>query len=271
MQRFFISLLLFTTLVTGSPPDFFESNSNFEKWLVKPSQTETENILLNIKHIDLFELLYQQIERGFLDVKNNIYFIDLDNDGIMEIYYAGYLAGESLTNVFLKKNGNTYEVIDVFFGDIFWANSNSAKSYLNFVIYNHACCAGTAHYVEEYIFQTKTNKTDFILIDYLAFNTQTDFPKSLFENSIVAKNKNESKNIRFTFAIDDTCECWPEDKYGNTVAKLQKGAIYTVLSKTNSWLFIRVNEKFLNESSFYRGSNTDEPFDIYGWIKYSQQ
>jgi hypothetical protein len=210
---------------------------------------------------------------------SRLHFVDLNNDGAMDVIYEGESDDEGGIVMIFMHYGGVYEKVfeerqNVYKMD--WENGKLSRIFID----NIGCCAD---YVEfEKGFELTNNTINKPLFKQF-YQTASAYifgmkkPDSLFDKHFRFEVMNDNYNLRYQPVIDDTSfEPWNSDDtfpkaLGNTIAKLPEGAKGTALAKQTDktgrvWWYVEMDEQYpLKQYVLYQNQNKF-PTKVKGWL-----
>ena len=271
-----VVLVCCLSLCGFSQTGFFMKNSDIEKWYIEdPSKEEEIKEVLKNKE-------FKEFTKGRLSVEDAaplFHFVDINNDGTLDLLFHGKMFNVFHTFVFYKKD-NTYTMLIGEKGNISYANQPNGNNCLEIAIWKEGCCGDFTNSYTQYICLSNSDSAYFERISKSLLFRRTVFPSERLERPMSFKT-NKTAHLRTDSIVDDQKKTGGKDKwYGNTVAIYPanaKGTIYAKATDGNNeiWYFVRMNNESnitMLENRFVVNNVKAEDikgFFSYGWIRSS--
>lgn len=267
MKLLFTGLLLISSVLSYSQNNnwVFSGKLDWSNHQDQISKTEKKHIVDSIFSVSPFK----KFERDFIN-DSLFHFIDLNNDGKIDLIYNGFAGNESdRILIYIKKN-QKYTLVTDYFGeliDLVFEN----KALKKILIDDYPCCAGVINQYETYEFNASSN--EFTIIEKVACYFRTKLPQQRtigFQFTTV----NDNYRMRFEPKINNKndTELKRFEAIGNIIAEFPKGstglAVAEQTDKTGRiWWFVIMDAVNKPSSSiFYGGNNNELPFKTSGWM-----
>jgi len=263
MKYFIIFFLFFVTLYAQKPLNFVRQEVNWTKY-EKLINSELRDSLITILQKT------QEIEYP-IEFNKFFHFLDIDNDGLLDIFFNSDVGAEVPLILVFQQNTNGFDKIFEQYGLIVDIEMPSKICFFQFQIYLPPCCAGTIEHFYDYVATNESGKINFVKINNFAFPYGLKFPEKYFENPIAFKTVNEQYKLRLEPIINDTTQYFI-DTIGNTITiypeNSQGYALSEFLDETGRiwWFVIMKNNRKPIMNLIYPGFHDKKDYFTIGWM-----
>jgi hypothetical protein len=266
-QSIFAVFLMFISPVFSQNYDWvFSKKIQWSKYPDQISKIEKSNLIDSI----LKSTTFKHLETDYIK-DSSFHFIDLNNDGKIDLIYSGYAGTESDRIIFYINNNGTYELKADYFGalqSLYFEKYGLSK----FLIDDYPCCAGYTHHYQTYRFYPSKNR--FGNIDNTACDYNTQLPdQSTINQQFITLN--DKYRLRTEPVIDDTTYEEGERQFesiGNVIAEFPAGTKGVAIAENTDstgriwWFVIMDRDVVPSLSIFHSGNNSEYPYKVSGWM-----
>lgn len=234
---------------------------NQEKW--EQVKQVKEEVISAEDYVSFYESNLQRLLDSF-------HFIDLDQDGMLDLIFEGFLGAESTFIFAFQNTANGYQKVFTAVGRVHKFITTDPLLPFTIVIDNYACCANVTNYYRIYTPNAAVGLLKYHEIATIGYINDLAKPIALRKDPIPFKVKNNRYLLRNAPLLDDLEEYHEDPDFpGNRIAAFDEGATGIALAEQTDetgrvWWFVLMDSKNIPlHSLFY---NKKPGLSILGWM-----
>ncbi len=270
MKKILVLHFLFLPFIIFSQTfDYSKSIDKLKEWEEFTDENDKSEFVDNFKKtLDKTNCIY------LYSKLDEFHVIDIDRDGLKDIFYSGNCMTESGVIAVYRNNGNSFEELIGILGVIYQISDYCSNLPFSFTVNDQACCGGFTNVFEKYVLILENEIYKYKLQLREDWPYDIDFPEKYFKKSIAFKTTKEKYNLRLSPKIDNTTEMdRPYEDYGNTIRVYPENSLGVAIAEKKDetgriWWFVRMNNKSIKELEYTSniGNNSKEPTYSLGWM-----
>lgn len=267
-------LIILTTLLPGTlfaQSFVLENDFQWSRYEKPIAEQEKQDLIAKVREevisADGYAAFYESNPQKFQD---NFHLIDLDQDGMLDLVFEGFIGAESTFLFAFQQTSHGYHKVFSAVGRVHKFITTDPLLPSTIVVDNYGCCADITNYYRVYTPNAAGGLLKYQETATIGYIEDVTLPAALLEKPIPFKVKNNHYLLRNAPVIDDL-EAYSEDPDfpGNRIAEFGAGTTGLALAEQTDetgrvWWFVLMDIKHTpSKSLFY----TNEPgLAILGWM-----